>query len=105
MLSLHMDAKDSNPDPHACTGHTLPTEVPILPAPTGCSVPGGNHYLVEKRGDLLFSPFPFFLPYFHDVVIKAQHMLSLLGVSTWDIKDGDEWSLLTAAYCPAEDMK
>lgn len=52
----------------------------------------GTHYLVGKRvkADLLFSPSPFFLPYFHVAVIKARHMLSLLGVSTWDIKDGDD---------------
>lgn len=34
-------------------------------------------------------PLLFFLPYFHSV-IKAHHMLGLLGVSTWDIKDGDD---------------
>lgn len=50
-----------------------------------------THYLVEKRVRAdLFSPFPFFLPYFHDVVIKAPNMPGLLGVSTWDIKDGDD---------------
>lgn len=51
----------------------------------------GTDYPIEKRvrADLLFSPFPFFLSYIHDAVIKARHMLSLLGVSTWDTKDGD----------------
>lgn len=63
MLSLHVDAEDSNLDPHACTGHALPTQLLILPAPTGCSVPGGNPLSCREkvRADI-FSPFPFFLP-------------------------------------------
>lgn len=52
----------------------------------------GSHCLEEGEvlADLLLSPFPFFLPCFHDAVIKARHMLSLLGVNMWDIKDGDD---------------
>lgn len=89
-----MDAEDSNPDPHTCTGLVTlyPLSYPSSQHPLVFLSLVGTHYLVGKRvrADLLFSVFPFFSPCFHVAVIKARHMLGLLGVSTWDIKDGDD---------------
>lgn len=63
-------------------------EPPIPPAPAGCSALGGAPLSNREKKSEDRSPFLSisFLPYFQDV---ARHMLTLLGVNTWDIKDGN----------------